>query len=42
MGNLNNIRKKQLYAELISQFKSLIDGVDNNVGALAHPNPDQR
>jgi L-methionine (R)-S-oxide reductase len=36
MSNPNNIEKRRLYAELISQVKSLIDGVDNNVGALAN------
>ena len=36
MSDPNNIQKKQLYAELIPQVKSLIDGVDNTVGALAN------
>ena len=36
MSNPNNIEKRQLYSELIPQVKSLIDGVDNNVGALAN------
>ena len=30
------IEKKQLYVELIPQVKSLIDGIDNHVGALAN------
>lgn len=36
MSNPNIIQKKQLYSELIPQVKSLIDGVDNHVGALAN------
>lgn len=36
MSNPNIIQKKQLYAELIPQVKSLIDGVGNHVGALAN------
>ena len=36
MSNPNIIQKKQLYSELIQQVKSLIDGVDNHVGALAN------
>lgn len=30
------IEKKQLYAELIPQVRSLINGIDNHVGALAN------
>lgn len=36
MSNPNNIQKKQLYVELIPQIKSMIDGIDNQVGALAN------
>ena len=36
MSNPNIIQKKHLYSELIPQVKSLIDGVDNHVGALAN------
>ena len=36
MSNPNILHKKQLYSELIPQVKSLIDGVDNHVGALAN------
>ncbi|MFC2760639.1 GAF domain-containing protein [Hallella multisaccharivorax] len=36
MSNPNNIQKKQLYAEVIPQVKSMIDGIDNQAGALAN------
>lgn len=36
MSTPNIIEKRQLYAELIPQIKSLIDGIDNQVGALAN------
>lgn len=36
MSNPNNIQKKQLYAEVIPQVKSMIDSIDNQAGALAN------
>ena len=36
MSNPNIIERKQLYAELIPQVRSLIDGIDNHVGALSN------
>ncbi|WP_154534248.1 GAF domain-containing protein [Hallella mizrahii] len=36
MSTPNIIQKEQLYSELIPQVKSLIDGIDNHVGALAN------